>query len=174
MDAFIGLGSNLGDRLSHLRSAVSRLASLGFVRARSAIYETAAVLSSPITAALPEAAKPYLNAALCLETELSPCELIERLLSVESNEGRVRVPGERDAPRTLDLDVLLLGRRGDVVLVSDELVVPHPRLHLRTFALRPLLDISPAIVHPALGLPLSVLYRLLPAEPVPPKPFGWL
>jgi 2-amino-4-hydroxy-6-hydroxymethyldihydropteridine diphosphokinase len=108
-----------------------------------------------------------------LETALHPHELISRLLAVEVLAGRVRVPGRPDAARPLDLDVLLLGQKGDVVLVSEELTVPHPRLHLRAFALRPLLDLAPALIHPALGLPLRVLYRLLPVDP-PPRPLGWL
>lgn len=173
MDAWIGLGSNLGDRLANLQRAVAALAEFGLIRARSAVYETAAVLSSE-TAPSPEALLPYLNAALWMETAIFPHELIKRLLAIEAAAGRVRQPGEKDAPRPLDLDVLLLGQRGNVVIVSEDLTVPHPRLHLRTFALRPLLDLAPALVHPALSLPLSVLYKLLPKEPVPPKPLGWL
>jgi 2-amino-4-hydroxy-6-hydroxymethyldihydropteridine diphosphokinase len=172
MDAFIGLGSNLGDRLGELRRAASALATIGLLRARSAIYETAAVLSgAPVSA---EASAPYLNAALWLQTQLQPGELIERLLAIEAHAGRVRVPGEREAARPIDLDVLLLGRGGELVLVGERLTVPHPRLHQRAFALRPLLDLSPALVHPALGLPLQVLYTLLPADPPPPRPLGWL
>jgi 2-amino-4-hydroxy-6-hydroxymethyldihydropteridine diphosphokinase len=179
MDAWIGLGSNLGDRLAHLRRAAMALASIGRVRARSAVYETAAMLSTPLplpVEGLPQAQAscPYLNAALWLETALPPGELIGQLLSLETHGGRIRRPGERDAPRTIDLDVLLLGQRGDVVLVSDALIVPHPRLHLRAFALRPLLDLAPALVHPALSLPLHVLYQLLPVESKPAHPLGWL
>jgi 7,8-dihydro-6-hydroxymethylpterin-pyrophosphokinase len=68
----------------------------------------------------------------------------------------------------------MLGHKGDIVLVSPSLTVPHPRLHLRAFALRPLLDLAPALIHPALSLPLRVLYRLLPAESALPRPKGWL
>lgn len=177
MDAWIGLGSNLGDRLAHLRRAVEALASIGRVRGRSAVYETPAELSlqaPPTVRTCPQANSPYLNAALWLETALQPGDLIRCLLSVEADAGRVRLPGERDAARPLDLDVLLLGRRGDVVLVSDSLTVPHPRLHLRAFALRPLLDLAPAFIHPALSLPLRVLYHLLPGDSNPPQPLGWL
>ncbi len=171
MYAWIGLGSNLGDRLWHLRQAARALADIGFLRARSAIYETAAQLCSSATS-LPEADRPYLNAALELETTLAPLPLLQRLWDIEATLGRVRLPDQRDAARPLDLDVLLLGRRGDVVMVSTELVVPHPRLHLRSFALRPLLDMAPALVHPALGVPLHVLYELLHDEPL--HPLGWL
>lgn len=177
MDAWIGLGSNLGDRLGHLRRAVEALAALGRIRGRSAVYETPAELSVHASAAVhacPQASGPYLNAALWLDTTLPPAELIARLLSVEAYGGRVRQPGERDAARPIDLDVLLLGQRGDMVLVSEALTVPHPRLHLRAFALRPLLDLAPAFIHPALSLPLRVLYHLLPGDSNPPQPMGWL
>jgi 2-amino-4-hydroxy-6-hydroxymethyldihydropteridine diphosphokinase len=183
MDAWIGLGSNLGGRFKNLRRAVEAMTGIGSVRALSAVYETAAELTvsasasssdSPAPSLAPDAARPYLNAALWLETGLPPHDLINSLLAVEAHAGRVRVPGQPDAPRPLDLDVLLLGRHGDVVLVSDELTVPHPRLHLRAFALRPLLDLAPALIHPALSLPLRVLYHLLPVDPQPPRPLGWL
>lgn len=169
MHAFIGLGSNLGDRLSQLRHAAAALAALGRVLGRSAVYETVPHL---------DAASPphpdYLNAALWLETELAPLSLLERLLGIEHSAGRRRPPGTGPAPRTLDLDVLLLGQGGDLVLVSESLVVPHPRLHLRAFALRPLLDLVPGLVHPALSLPLRVLYQMLPDDEPPPRPLGWL
>lgn len=174
MHAWIGLGSNLGDRLAHLHRAVETLTRLGRVRASSAVYETVPELSSAAALVPAPGENLYLNAALWLETALEPQGLLEELLETEAQAGRVRVPGQRDAPRPLDLDVLLLGERGDVVLVSDQLTVPHPRLHLRAFAMRPLLDMAPGLVHPALGLPLSALYQLLPAETAPPRLFGWL
>jgi 2-amino-4-hydroxy-6-hydroxymethyldihydropteridine diphosphokinase len=165
LDAFIGLGSNLEDRLAELRRAVEKLAELGRVRARSAVYETVAKNA---------AVRPFLNAALWLETALSPHELLSRLRCVEARAGGAGEIEPKKAARPLSLDVLLLGSRGDVVLVDSELTVPHPRLHLRAFALRPLLDLAPALVHPALSLPLGVLYRLLPAESSQPRPAGWL
>lgn len=182
LDAFIGLGSNLPDRLAALRRAVESLAHLGRVRARSALYET--VFASA-------AARPFLNAALWLETALSPQELLERLSDLEAAEstmtetvvkeiaqettrdGPLAAEG-KDLPKPLALDLLLLGQKGDMVVVSPSLTVPHPRLHLRAFALRPLLDLAPALVHPALSLPLRVLYRLLPDESALPRPKGWL
>jgi 2-amino-4-hydroxy-6-hydroxymethyldihydropteridine diphosphokinase len=161
VEAWLGLGSNLGDRLGHLRRAVESLTAFGRVLARSAVYETAAVLSA---APGGDPQGPYLNAAVRLETALLPDQLMLRLLATERDAGRVRRPGQREEPRPIDLDVLLLGRTGDVVLVSERLTVPHPRLHLRAFALRPILDLAPALVHPALSLPLRVLYRLLPGS----------
>lgn len=178
LDAFIGLGSNLPDRLTALRRAVESLTQLGRVRARSALYET--VFASA-------AARPLLNAALWLETALSPQELLERMCEIEAAASPPSVAQEtveggtgplsaegKDEPRPLDLDLLLLGKKGDMVVVSPSLTVPHPRLHLRAFALRPLLDLAPALVHPALSLPLRVLYRLLSDEPAQPRQKGWL
>ena len=162
MDAVIGLGSNLGPRLAHLREAVAALAKLGTVRARSALYETAPVGGPP--------QPDYLNAALWLSTGLVPLALLAELGLLERRAGRIR--GVRNEPRTLDLDILLLGSQGEVVLVLPELVVPHPRLHERAFALRPVLDLDPSLHHPALGVTLSALLAELPASAL--RPVGWL
>jgi len=165
MDAVIGLGSNLGDRLRHLRQAATELMHIGRVKARSAVYETDPVGGPP---------QPrYLNAALWLATELLPDALLQVLHSIEGHAGRFR-SGARDQPRTLDLDMLLLGKRGEVVVVTSELVVPHPRLHQRAFALRPVLDLAPELVHPALGVPLSDLLASLPGLDHQTQPIGWL
>ncbi len=155
--AFIGLGANLGDRLASLRQGAEAIATLGEVLGRSQVYETAPV--SMVNPAQPD----YLNAALILETPHGPQQLLAHLLRIEATLGRLREPGLRDQPRTLDLDVLLLGDHGDEVLhlpssVGRErlpgLVVPHPRLHQRSFALLPLLDLDPHLIHPVLGVPL--------------------
>src|SRR5579872_3758093 len=127
MKAFIGLGANLGDRLASLVRATERLTSLGTLMGRSAVYETA-----------PHGGPDqpdYLNAAVSLQTPLRPRDLLGGLLDIEASLGRVRVPGLRDQPRTLDLDVLLLGEHGEQVLHlpdSPALIVPHPRLQERT------------------------------------------
>jgi len=166
MEAVIGLGSNLGPRLTHLRTAVTALGTLGYLRARSAIYETAPVGGPP----QPE----YLNAAVWLSTDLQPLALLAELGLLERRAGRVRDPAVRNVARTLDLDVLLLGGHGEVVLVLPELIVPHPRLHERAFALRPVLDLDPSLQHPALGVPLgTLLAELLPAAQLL-RTVGWL
>jgi len=165
MDAVIGLGSNLGDRLRHLRLAAAELMRVGRVQSRSAVYETDPVGGPP---------QPrYLNAALWLATELLPDALLGVLRGIERHAGRFR-DGARDQPRTLDLDMLLLGKRGEVVVVTSDLVVPHPRLHQRAFALRPVLDLSPTLVHPALGVPLSDLLASLSRTEHQTQPIGWL
>ena len=86
----------------------------------------------------------------------------------------MRDPAVRNEPRTLDLDILLLGSRGEVVLVLPNLVVPHPRMHERSFALRPVLDLDPSLHHPALGVTLSALLAELPAPAAALRPVGWL
>ena len=154
-----------GDRLRFLRSAATELMHVGRICSRSAVYETDPVGGPP---------QPrYLNAALWLVTELLPDALLAVLQRIEHHAGRHR-DGERNQPRTLDLDMLLLGSRGELVMVTHDLVVPHPRLHQRAFALRPVLDLEPTLVHPALGVPLSDLLACLPSEDIQTQPIGWL
>ncbi len=126
----IGLGSNLGDRLAHLRRGVEALAGIGRVEAVSGLYET-----EPVGG--PEQ-DPFLNAVVLLETELEPRELLERLLDIEREEGRQRTT--RWGPRTLDLDIVT----SDQGTVSGgSLEMPHPRAQQREFVLRPLVDVWP-------------------------------
>ena len=131
MRAFLGLGSNLGDRWANLRAAV---AGLPDVIAVSGVYETDPVGGPP-------GQDPYLNAVVELDTELSPRRLLELAWRLEDESGRVR--GERWGPRPLDVDVLMVG---DLVVDEPELTVPHPRLRERSFGLVPLADIAPDLV----------------------------
>lgn len=125
----IGLGTNLGDRLATLRSALAALGRCGSLRAVSAVYETA-----PVGPAQPD----FLNAAVLLESMLSPQALLAELLAIERAHGRER--RERWGPRTLDLDLLCAG---ELVLDEPGLSLPHPQLPCRAFALMPLLDVLP-------------------------------
>jgi 2-amino-4-hydroxy-6-hydroxymethyldihydropteridine diphosphokinase len=146
--AYIALGANLGDRLETMRRVVERLASLGVVEAASSVYETA-----PVGFA---AQPPFLNAVVRLRTNVPPGELIRALLAFETELGRVRT--FPNAPRTIDLDLLLYDT---LVTQSEELTVPHPRLHERAFVLAPLAEIASAVAHPALGARIDELLARL-------------
>jgi 2-amino-4-hydroxy-6-hydroxymethyldihydropteridine diphosphokinase len=154
--AYVGLGSNLGDRAAYLLlglSALSRLSKTHLLRL-SPVYET-----EPVGPPQP----PYLNMVAELETELSPKGLLAEMLRVEKALGRER--RERWGPRTLDLDLLLYG---DLVLEEAGLSVPHPRLHERAFVLVPLLDLLPEGRHPLLGQSFAELLASLDASSVRP------
>jgi 2-amino-4-hydroxy-6-hydroxymethyldihydropteridine diphosphokinase len=146
IDAYVAIGTNLGDRDAHLALALRRLAALPDTElvAVSPVYETDPVGPPP--------QGPYLNAAVHLRTRLAPRALLDALLAIEQEAGRVR--GVRDAPRTLDLDLLLYG---DQVLDEPGLVVPHPRLAERPFVLEPLTAIAPTLVHPTRGETIATL-----------------
>jgi 2-amino-4-hydroxy-6-hydroxymethyldihydropteridine diphosphokinase len=148
MRAYVSLGSNLGDREANLRQALERLGNRFQVIGVSTFRET-----EPWGAA---DQPPYLNAAVAIETELPPRALLDALLAVEGELGRVR-DGTRWAPRTIDLDLLLYG---DLELDEPGLTVPHPHLHERRFALEPLLDLDPGLVVPGRGPVAGLLQRL--------------
>lgn len=149
MRYFIGLGANLGDRLTALRAAAVELARHGQLTARSRVFESAPVGG---------VAQPhYLNAAIALDTELAPAALLALCHVIERAHGRVREREQRFGPRSLDLDLLLAGERGEITLLVPGLELPHPRLHERAFALLPLLDLDARLVHPTLGRPLAEL-----------------
>lgn len=136
--AYIALGSNLGDRRYHLNRALEALRQHPRVKVSrvSSYHETEPVGGPP-------GQDPYLNAAAELDTDLPPAELLNLLLEVERGLGRVR--SEPNAPRTIDLDLLLYG---DSVLISPDLIVPHPRMLERLFVLLPLVEIAAQAIHP--------------------------
>ena len=133
MRAFLSLGSNVGHRRRQLREAV---AALPDVVAVSPVYET-----EPVGG--PADQGPYLNLVVELDTELSPRQLLEVARGLEEAAGRERA--ERWGPRTLDVDVLLVG---DLNMDEPDLVVPHPRMWERRFVLAPLADLAPDVVPP--------------------------
>lgn len=147
----LSLGSNLGERLATLQGAVNALADTPGVTvvAVSPVYETA-----PVDA--PEGSPQFLNAVLLVETTLSVHTLLDRCLAVEDAFGRDRSAG-RNAPRTLDVDLVVLGER---TADEGELVLPHPRAHERAFVLRPWLDVDAEAAIPGRGAVRDLLARV--------------
>ncbi len=143
--AFIGLGSNLEDPVAQVLHALEELGNLPqtCVVRRSSLYRSAPVgyLEQP----------DFINAVAQLETELAPRALLDALLALEHECGRTRE--FCNAPRTLDLDVLLYD---DMVHCEHGLTIPHPQMHLRAFVLQPLLEISPDCIIPGIG-PVAVV-----------------
>lgn len=137
--AFVALGANLGDARATIEAAFGVLAGLVDTRlvARSSSYR-----SAPWQAEGPD----FVNAVAELRTGLAPLALLRALHAIEADFGRER--SARNAPRTLDLDLLAWG---DLSLQSAELTLPHPRLHERAFVLRPLLELAPTLALPGLG-----------------------
>lgn len=148
--AFVGLGANLGDAVGMLCDTLQRLSRLPDTRLRAAssLYRTA-----PLDATGPD----YVNAVAWLETALAPRELLTRLQALEQEAGRERP--YRNAPRTLDLDLLLYGEE-----VQDDpaLTLPHPRMHLRAFVLVPLAELCPDLWVPGRGALPKLLASLDP------------
>jgi len=134
--AYLLAGSNMGNRTAYLQQATKIIEEqCGSIIARSHIYETAAwgVLDQP----------SFYNQALAVQTLLQPGKLMQTLLNIEATIGRLRV--EKMGPRTIDLDILLID---DLVLNMPLLTIPHPHLIERRFALTPLAEIAPALIHP--------------------------
>lgn len=148
--AAVAMGSNVGDRRAHLLAAVDAASRLPGTRvvAVSSFRDT-----SPVG---PVAQDDFLNAAMLLETALSPVDLLAALHAIESARGRRRETEVRWGPRTLDLDLLI---HGDEVVEGPSLTLPHPRLHERGFVLEPLEEIAPDLMVPGLGRSVRALAR---------------
>lgn len=146
-DCLIAVGSNLGDRIDHLRAGIAAITGLDGVEitAVSALYETAPVGG-------PEQQGPYLNAALRVVTTRKAADLLADLHRIEADRNRVR--RIRWGPRTLDLDLLV---HGNTIIDTTELHVPHPRQHERRFVLVPVCDVAPDVIHPVLNRRMSDL-----------------
>ena len=151
--AYIGIGSNVGDRVENLRQALEHLAGIMSLERLSATYETAPryVLDQP----------PFLNMAVGGDTPLEPLLLLETLKKFEIDIGRVPTE-ERYGPRAIDLDILFYG--SDVVN-EPGLSIPHPLMAEREFVLRPLADIAPNFRHPVMGRSVAEMFSLLEGEP---------
>ena len=147
--AFVGIGSNVGDREAHLRGALELLAAEPGIEivAVSQLRET-----KPVG---PVEQSDFLNGAVRLSTDLPPRQLLERLLAIEARLGRLR--RERFGPRTIDLDLLVYGNE---IVDEPGLTLPHPRLHERRFALEPVAELAPDLVIPGRGTVSALLSEL--------------
>ncbi len=143
-EAYLGLGSNLGDRDANIRRGIALLGRGAKHVQVSRLYETAAVGF--------QGQPPFLNAACRLWTPLDAFRLLARCREVEAEVGRTRT--FVNAPRSLDIDILVHGR---TVLTSPWLTIPHPRMAERAFVLEPLAEIAPGLEHPVLKLTVSEL-----------------
>ena len=150
--AFVGLGANLGDARAVLQSTLGHLAKLPGTRL---VRSSRIFRSAPVDAGGPD----YLNAVAQLETALSAPDLLAQLQRLEQDAGRERP--YRNAPRTLDLDLLLYG---SARIDSDRLTVPHPRMRERAFVLLPLAELAPRLVTPA-QLAAGAGQRIAPLPP---------
>src|SRR5580658_5407791 len=135
--AYLSLGSNVGDRVAHLRDAIARLESIGRVVSVSSFYETEPVEVTD---------QPwFLNCAVGLETALTAEQLMARLLQLEQEMGRRRI--QKKGPRTIDIDILLFD---DLILDSPDVTIPHPAMQKRRFVLEPLAEIAAEARHPGI------------------------
>jgi 2-amino-4-hydroxy-6-hydroxymethyldihydropteridine diphosphokinase len=146
--AYVGLGSNLGDRERFIRTAIEHM---------NRIPESSVIRVSSLYDSEPagDSTQPrYLNAVAVLETELSPERVLWNLLLIEKRLGRERV--KRWGPRQIDLDLLFFGDR---VIEEPDLTVPHPEVEHRAFVLVPMVELDPTFVHPRLGVTVGHLLR---------------
>jgi len=147
--AYLSLGSNLGDRAANLCAALAQLDVAGQVLAVSALYET-----QPVD--VPDQSW-FLNCVAAVETEKTPRELLQLVLQIEAEMGRLRM--RKQGPRNIDIDVVLFGDR---VVDEPGLRIPHPELQKRRFVLEPLVEIAPEARHPELGKSARDLLVALP------------
>ena len=145
--AYIGIGSNLGDRKANILEAADRVAKLPSTRIvrASSLYE-----SEP----LGDAKTWFVNSVIELETDFPPDELLKRTKAIEKAMGRKRVKGKRWGSRVIDLDILLCDQE---IVDTRSLKIPHPEMHKRRFVLLPLAELAPHVVHPHLGQSVSAL-----------------
>jgi 2-amino-4-hydroxy-6-hydroxymethyldihydropteridine diphosphokinase len=151
--AYIGIGSNLGDRK---RYCIAALEGLAEIPGCTLLGHSEWYLTEPVGV---EGQDWYVNGIASLSAEISAEDLLGHLLSIEKHLGRVRT--ENWGPRTIDLDLLLFGEE---IINNDHLKIPHPLMHLRRFVLVPMAQMAPHVIHPVLGLTVKVLLERLPGS----------
>jgi len=164
--AYVGLGSNLNHPRRHVARALAELSRLPRSRL---VVASPNYVSAPVGCVLPQ--PDYVNAVALLRTRLSPRNLLSRLHAIERRHRRDQAARAlRNAPRTLDLDLLLYGR---LRLRQRDLSLPHPRMHLRAFVLRPLRDIAPTMRVPGRGATPALLRRVRDQRVKPTRRHAW-
>ena len=149
---YLLMGSNIGDRQVHLDTALRKIGeSVGSIQKISSPYET-----QPWGVTNQD---DYLNMAVQVSTSLTPELLFKKLKAIEAADGRNSII--QNAPRTLDIDILFYD---ELVIATELLIIPHPRLHLRRFVLTPLVDIAPDLIHPVLNKSIQDLLEICPDE----------
>ncbi|MCK5392485.1 MAG: 2-amino-4-hydroxy-6-hydroxymethyldihydropteridine diphosphokinase [Deltaproteobacteria bacterium] len=146
---FIGIGSNLGDAIGNCKMALDEIGNFAEIVRISSLYETEPVGN--------EDQPNFINCAAEIRTDISPHELLTHLNRIEEKLGRVR--GEKWGPRTIDLDIIFYD---DLVMRENNLIIPHPRAHLRRFVLEPICEIDPDFIHSELKISVLELLKNLP------------
>ena len=148
--AYLLIGGNVGNRAANLQTALRRIAeTCGTINSTSSLYETAAWGNTDQPS--------FYNQAVVVTTPLSPEGLMDQLLDIELEMGRIRT--QKYGPRTIDLDILMID---DLVLNTEKLTIPHPQMQNRRFALLPLAEVAPTLIHPLFNQSIEVLLQNCP------------
>ena len=148
--AYLLIGGNVGDRAANLQTALRRIAeTCGTITSTSSLYETAAWGNTNQPS--------FYNQAVVVNSTLSPEALMDQLLDIELEMGRIRT--QKYDPRTIDLDILMID---DLVLNTEKLTIPHPQMQNRRFALLPLAEVAPTLIHPLFDQSIEVLLQNCP------------
>jgi 2-amino-4-hydroxy-6-hydroxymethyldihydropteridine diphosphokinase len=148
--AYLLIGGNVGDRAANLQTALKRIAeTCGTITSTSSLYETAAWGNTNQPS--------FYNQAVVVTTPLSPVALMDQLLEIELEMGRIRT--QKYGPRTIDLDILMID---ELVISSEKLTIPHPQMHNRRFALLPMVEVAPTLKHPLLDQSIEDLLQNCP------------